>query len=172
MKKTWLAVVAIILASCGVTKVTATWDDVYKMIDSGEMQSQIDRTIYGIGPETHPASMVVLQFFDYFMTGNGAKAWEFVKPDSPYGKNIGSADKLTQSIEDAKKDTEYHSVTIKGISITKKDANGKRTARVSFILNVTDRVSMKQYDSAGTYYLLEKNGKWLINDIEKLREYK
>ena len=132
MKKTWLVIVAVLLASCGVTKVAATWDDVYKMIDSGELQSKIDRTINEVGPETHPASMVVLQYFDYFMTGDGSKAWEFIKPDSPYSKLIGSTDKLTQSIEDAKKDTDYHSVAIKGISITKKDINGQRTARVTF----------------------------------------
>lgn len=172
MKKTWFVVVAVILASCGVAKVAVTWDDVYKMIDSDELQSKIDRTINEIGSDTHPASMVVLQYFDYFMTGDGTKAWEFVKPDSPYGKLVGSAEKLTKSIEDAKKDTQYHSVAIKGISITKKDTSGQRTARVTFILNVTDRVSMKQYDSTGTYYLLEVNGKWLINDVEKLREYK
>ena len=53
MKKVMAVIAMMMLVSCGGTAKTATWDDVYKLIDSGATQSVIDRTVYEVGADSH-----------------------------------------------------------------------------------------------------------------------
>lgn len=169
MKKFWTLVIVALLVSCGggVSKVEKTWNDVYAMIDSGEKQSVVDRTISELGFVNHPASGTVLKYFDYFMTGEGERAWEYVDPSSPFAKEVGNAKALQDRIEKAFKENSYRSVTIKGLSLAPKDANGNRFATVRFSITIDDKITLKTYDSIANYILRDVNGNWLIYDIIK-----
>jgi hypothetical protein len=170
MKKAILMIFVMMLAvSCsGQPAVPKTWNDVYKMIDSDQsakFQSQIDRAIYEIGADLHPASVAVLGYFDAFFTSEPDRAWEYIEPESPIADGIVSPQKLGESIDLAKKDTDYLSVIIKGISISKLDNNNYRYVTVRFVLKVYDKIQQKYFDSVGNYRVRETNGKWLIYDI-------
>ena len=167
MKKVIAVFAMMMLVSCGGTTKTATWEDVYKLIDSGAPQSVIDRTTNEAGADTHPAAQAVASYFDYFMTLEAQKAWEYIAPDSPLAKEFGSANQLRKIIKDGMHDNDYISVTIKGINISKKDENNKRTVIVQFDLKVFDKIQQKHFDSFGNYIVKEYNGKWLIYDIVK-----
>jgi hypothetical protein len=167
MKKVMAVIAMMMLVSCGGTAKTATWDDVYKLIDSNATQSVIDRTVYEIGVDTHPASQAVASYFDYFMTLDAQKAWEYIAPDSPFAKQFGSVNQLRKIIKDGMHDNDYISLIIKGINISKKDENNQRTVIVQFDLKVFDKIQQKHFDSLGNYIVKEHNGKWLIYDIVK-----
>jgi hypothetical protein len=168
MKKVMAIFAMILLASCGgQTKTSTTWDDVYKLIDSGAPQSVIDRATVEAGADAHPAAETVLRYFDYFMTLDAQRAWDYIQPDSPLAKELGSANQLRKKIRDGMNDNDYLSVVIKGIAISKKDANNERTATVQFDLKVFDKIQQKHFDSLGNYIVKEHNGRWLIYDILK-----
>jgi hypothetical protein len=168
MKKVMVVVAMMMLVSCGgQSKTAATWEDVYKLIDSDATQSVIDRTIFEVGVETHPASETVTSYFDYFMTAEAEKAWEYIQPDSPLAKSLVSVNQLRKTIKDGMHDNDYLSIIIKGVNISKKDANNERTAIVQFDIKVFDKIQQKHFDSLGNYIVKEHNGKWLIYDIVK-----
>lgn len=169
MKKIWTLVVVALLVSCGgeVAKVEKTWNDVYEMVDSGQNQSVIDRTIGELGFVNHPASVTILRYFDYFMTADGKKAWEYIDSTSPLAKEIGNAKVLQERIEKAFKENNYQGVIIKGLSLSPKDESGNRFATVRFSISIYDKTTLKNYDSTANYILKENNDSWLIYDIIK-----
>ena len=160
---------AIMLVSCGngTTKSEKSWDDVYAMIDSGEKQSVIDRSISEFGPANHPASQTILSYFDYFMTGEAERAWEYIESNSPLSKEIGNVEAFKDRVQKALKENQYISVTIKGLSLSAKNEAGDRFATVRFAISMLDKNVLKNYDSIANYIVIYKNNKWLIYDLIK-----
>lgn len=168
MKRIFTLGLVIMLVSCGGnTGTKKTWDDVYQMIDSGTSLSVIERTVQEIGAQNHPASMTILRYFDYFMTGDGKNAWEYIEPNSPLAKEIGSYQKLQERISNALKENQYKGVTVKGLSISKADKDGLRMATVRFSLHSYDLLKHKDYEGIANYMIKGKNDIWLIYDIVK-----
>jgi hypothetical protein len=165
MKKIMFALACIALASCGGDGISQkpTWQEVYKLIDSKQQQSVIDRAITDAGIETHPASITVLAYFDHFMAGEAEKALGYVNPGSSFANSLGGVDKLNKTIQDGKLYSDYQSVVIKGLSITGLDASNARYAKVMFALSIIDKTNGKLYESIGYYNLKEINGNWLID---------
>lgn len=158
---------AIMLVSCsnGTTKSEKSWDDVYAMIDSGEKQSVIDRSISEFGPANHPASQTILSYFDYFMTGEAERAWEYIESNSPLSKEIGNVEAFKDRVQKALKENQYISVTIKGLSLSAKNKAGDRFATVRFAISMLDKNVLKNYESIANYIVIYKNNKWLIYDL-------
>jgi hypothetical protein len=158
----------LLLASCGGNPTPKkTWDDVYKMIDADTTQSVIERSVQEIGVQNHPASMTILRYFDYFMTGEGLKAWEYIDKESPLAKEIGNEKILQERINSALKENQYKGVLIKGLTLSKPDDKGDRLATIRFVIYVYDKNTMKDYESIANYIVKGKNEKWLIYDIIK-----
>lgn len=167
MKKIWTVIIAIMLVSCGngTTKSEKSWNDVYAMIDSGEKQSVIDRTISELGPANHPASQTIMSYFDYFMTGEAERAWEYIEPNSPLSKEIGNVEAFKDRIQKALNENQYTSVTIKGLSLSTKNETGERFATVRFTISMLDKNVLKNYESIANYIVKCKNNEWLIYDL-------
>ncbi len=154
----FLAVVAL-LASCG--SKTPTWEDVYKMVDSGEYKSKIDETIKEIGPQTHPASQEVLRYFDYFIKGDLPSAWALVENNSPFMTTRKNLEEFEKSYKVSRRSIDYKSVRVTSLQI-KKEMAGVRMVKVGFVITSFDKQRDQEVEMEGFYTMSNLTGQWLI----------
>lgn len=152
------------LCSCGTAK--TTWDDIYKMVDGGAYQADVDEAITAIGPETHPASQVVVKFFEALIAGKPEDAWKFVETNSPFmqvRKNYeGFLDLHKKSVELF----EYKSVRITSAQVGKV-AGGVRMVKIYFALAYHHKTRNEDSEFTGAYNMSNLTGEWMIFSEDK-----
>jgi len=160
VRKLVCVMLLVVLASCGEPK--TTWDDVYKMVDSGELKSKIDEATASLDPLSHPGAVVVKDYLEAVTNGNYDSAWPKIEPNSPFMTAKVSKEELKKSFESTKMVNRYEG----GVSITnievKKTMAGVRMIKVHFRLKVFDKVRNKYFDLDGAYTVSNLTGNWLI----------
>lgn len=148
------------LISCGETKIT--WDDVYKMVDTGELKSKIDEAVASIDPLSHPGAKVVEDYLKAVTSSDYDTAWSKIESNSPFMTANVSKKEMERSFEAAKVKQRYEGgATITDVEI-KKAMAGVRMIKVHFSLKIFDKVRNELFDSKGVYTVSNLTGNWLI----------
>ncbi len=161
--KNLIAVVCVLLlvAGCSGQTIEMTWDDVYKMVDEGAYQSKIDQAIFDIGPETHPASIVLVEYYNFCFNNEYEQAWELIESDSPFMTEKGNLDDFSVGWTEGLKTNNYENLTIEGLDIEKKVAE-TRSIEVIFSVDIIHNATSKTYTSKGIFKMSKSSGEWRI----------
>ncbi len=159
-----LVVVILIFGGCSPKAEPLTWENIYKMVDDGEFNSRIDQAIYDIGPETHPASTAILEYYNACYEKDYEKAWGYIEPDSPFMENKESLNKFTEIWEESFKLFEYNPPIIKGVYIDK-EADGKRDIEIIFSIDIKTIGVDNEYSSNGRFIMTKSAVGWKIFDF-------
>lgn len=152
-------VVALLVTGCGSQVPDLSWDDVYSMIEEGAYQSKIDQTIDDIGPETHPASVILIDYFNHCFAGGYERAWELIDRNSPFMTEKGDLTSFTTAWE--QNENEYSNLSIDGLNIEEEIA-GTRMIGVIFSIDIYDVSLRKTYTSSGQFEMSNISGEWRI----------
>lgn len=153
--------VIFLVAGCGGQTVEMTWDDVYKMVDEGAYQSKIDQAIFDIGPETHPASIVLVEYYNFCFNNEYEQAWKLIESDSPFMTEKGNLDDFSAGWTEGLETNSYENLTIQGVNIEKKVAES-RAIEVIFSVDIIHNQTSKTYTSKGRFKMSKASGKWMI----------
>jgi len=151
--------IVLILTGCGSGNADLTWDDVYSMVEDGSYQSNIDQAISDIGPETHPASVVLIDYFSHCFSGEYEKAWGLIDRNSPFMTDKGDLESFANAWE--QNENEYNNLSIDGLDIEEEIAD-TRMIGVFFSIDVYDASLMKTYNTKGQFEMSNVSGEWRI----------
>ncbi|MBP6927421.1 MAG: hypothetical protein KBC08_03860 [Caldisericia bacterium] len=152
-----------VAAGCGAK--VPTWDEINAMVDGGEYKSKVDEAIKQAGPENHPASKVVLSYFENLFSGKYDEAWSQIEKNSPFQTARVSKKQMVEMFEKAKAEVDYKSARVISLSVMKKNAN-VRMVKVGFMLYVYDKLKKQDDTPIGSYTLSDLTGEWKIFDSE------
>lgn len=153
-----------VLCSCGAP--SATWDDIYKMVDEGAYQADVDEAITSIGPETHPASQVVTKFFQALIVGKPEDAWKFVETNSPFMQTRKSYEGFLDLYKESIEIFEYKTVRVTSVQVGKV-AGGVRMIKVYYALAYHHKTRNEDSEFAGAYNMSNLTGEWMIFSEDK-----
>jgi hypothetical protein len=153
-----------IFCSCTTTK--TTWDDIYKMVDSGAYQADVDEAITEIGSETHPASEVVIKFFDALIASKPEDAWKLAETNSPFMQTRKDYEGFLDLHKKSAELFQYKSARITSAQVGKV-AGGVRMVKIYFALAFYHKTRNEDDEFTGAYNMSNLTGDWMIFSEDK-----